>query len=210
MIASVGNLSVTRALSHQAPPGAAMSRVESAEPLETFAASGADSSEKPDNSKYIITGIGLALAIGACGAAVWWTSQMPEPQVPQSSLFDVETPSREQPRNDWNRGGDWNGGRSQGTLRHQSSSPYTPPNQTTRIDSNGKITVPLGSGLSVDSDGVVGAQVGGTTFRSDGNLDFQVSPNLNLRTDGTAGVRLNENMSIRTDGTVEWHLGGRR
>ncbi len=198
-------------LTRQAPPGIdirrAPARAEANLPTDQFTAS-ENGGQDDDKSRLIFAGVGLVVAGAAAAGAVWVTNNVQVPETPPISIEAPEVTPRERivpqpivPR--------------QAPVYRQEYRPvqpqrpaFTSPNQTTTIDTNGTITVPLGnSGVSIDSQGRTAVDLGPATLRSDGTTDLRLGDRFSIRSDGTTGVRLNENMTLRSDGTVEWHLG---
>lgn len=193
-------------LTRQAPPGIdirrAPARTEANLPTDQFTAS--EGGPDDDKSRLIFAGVGLVVAGAAAAGAVWVTNNVQVPETPPISIEAPEVTPRErivpQPIV-----------RRQAPVYREEYQPQRPsvtsPNRTTTIDTNGTITVPLGNGVSIDSQGRTAVDLGPATIRSDGTTDFRLNDNFSIRSDGTTGVRLNDNMTIRSDGTVEWHLG---
>lgn len=205
-------------LSRQAPPGLDIRRspapAATTLPQDQFTASEGGSDD--EKSRLIFAGVGLVVAVGAAAGAIWVTNNVDVPETPPVSIeTPITTRERVEPQPIIPR--------HQAPVRqhrpqyqpqpqYQREAPrFTPPGQTTRIDSDGNVTVPLGnSGVSIDTQGRTSVDLGPATLRSDGTTDVRLGDRLSIRSDGTTGVRLNENMTIRSDGSLEWHLGGRR
>lgn len=205
-------------LTRQAPPGMDIRRApahsEARLPTDQFTAS--EGGDPEDKSRLYIAVAGLAVAGAAAAGAVWVTNNV---DVPETPPIQIEAPQTSYERVE-----------PQPVIRHQQTpirqqrphyqprqdvyTPrpgFTPPNQTTTINSEGTITVPLGNtGVSIDSEGRTAVDLGPATLRSDGTTDVRIGDRFSIRNDGTTGFRLNENMTIRSDGTVDFHLGGRR
>lgn len=204
-------------LSRQAPPGIDIRRApaksEASLPTDQFTAS--EGGQDDDKSRLVIAGLGLVVAGAAAAGAIWVTNNVDVPDTPPVS---IEAPQTNRERVDPQPILP----RQQAPVRQQrhyqprqdvyTPRPgFTPPNQTTTINSEGTITVPLGnSGVSIDSEGRTAVDLGPATLRSDGTTDVRLGDRFSIRSDGTTGVRLNENMTLRSDGTVDFHLGGRR
>jgi len=162
-------------------------------PTDQFIASEGGSDD--DKSRLYIAGAGLLVAGAAAAGAIWLTNNV---EVPDTPPIQIEAPQTSRERVD-----------PQPIIRREApvrqQQPHWQPRQdvyTPRpslpgptINSDGTVALPLGrSGVSIDTDGRLGVDVGGGTLRSD----------------GTIGLKLNENITINSDGTFGFQLGGRR